>query len=210
MANLLSLSFSVPRTCIICGSLATHECSSCYGKFNSGGKDRDSSICSPVGSGAESTAFCETCVNQIHKRKDRQGHMQTVMPIKYSFSASQYFPNAINTSSSNDPSRYYFGQSQIGNWGNPSFNRNPTPLISSIPPPSNSNFSPYASRSIPRITMDLFAVICIETSHFVSFVKCGSDRKAPWVFFDSMADRVENVNGTGHNIPQVSQAKSSK
>ncbi|XP_021952606.1 ubiquitin carboxyl-terminal hydrolase CYLD isoform X2 [Folsomia candida] len=193
----------IPRTCIICGSLATHECSSCYGKFNSGGKDRDSSICSPVGSGAESTAFCETCVNQIHKRKDRQGHMQTVMPIKYSFSASQYFPNAINTSSSNDPSRYYFGQSQIGNWGNPSFNRNPTPLISSIPPPSNSNFSPYASRSIPRITMDLFAVICIETSHFVSFVKCGSDRKAPWVFFDSMADRVENVNGTGHNIPQV-------
>jgi len=69
----------------------------------------------------------------------------------------------------------------------------------SIPGLSNN----CSSRPIPRVTMDLFAVICIETSHFVSFVKCGTDRKAPWVFFDSMADRVENPNGTGHNIPQV-------
>ena len=37
--------------------------------------------------------------------------------------------------------------------------------------------------------MELFAVICIETSHYVSFVKCGSGVTAPWVFFDSMADR---------------------
>jgi ubiquitin thioesterase CYLD len=51
--------------------------------------------------------------------------------------------------------------------------------------------------------MDLFAVICIETSHFVSFVKCGVDQYAPWVFFDSMADRCETVSGKGHNIPQV-------
>lgn len=192
---------SVPRMCIICGALATHECSNCYGKFNSGGEARDNSSSSPVGSGAESTAFCETCIGQIHKRKDRQSHMPTVVPIKYSFPANQYFPN-VNSSTSANPSNFYFGQSQIGIWGNPSFNRNPTPLISSIPPPSsNSNFN--TTRSIPRVTMDLFAVICIETSHFVSFVKCGPDRKAPWVFFDSMADRVENANGTGHNVPQV-------
>ena len=40
-----------------------------------------------------------------------------------------------------------------------------------------------------REKMELFAVICIERSHYVSFVKCGSGTKVPWVFFDSMADR---------------------
>jgi len=40
-----------------------------------------------------------------------------------------------------------------------------------------------------REKMELFAVICIETSHYVAFVKSGSDRHSPWVFFDSMADR---------------------
>lgn len=37
--------------------------------------------------------------------------------------------------------------------------------------------------------MELFAVVCIETSHYVSFAKSGSGKDAPWVFFDSMADR---------------------
>ena len=45
--------------------------------------------------------------------------------------------------------------------------------------------------------MELFAVICIETSHYVSFVKCGSGVKAPWVFFDSMADRKGKRHGGG-------------
>lgn len=52
--------------------------------------------------------------------------------------------------------------------------------------------------------MTLFAVICIETSHYVSFVKCGKELRAPWVFLDSMADRVEDTDGTGNNIPIVS------
>lgn len=42
---------------------------------------------------------------------------------------------------------------------------------------------------VPRVYMELFAVLCIETSHYVSFVKCGSGPDAPWCFFDSMADR---------------------
>nr|CAD7424352.1 unnamed protein product [Timema monikensis] len=42
---------------------------------------------------------------------------------------------------------------------------------------------------IPRLYMELFAVVCIETSHYVAFVKCGSGSEAPWCFFDSMADR---------------------
>ena len=43
---------------------------------------------------------------------------------------------------------------------------------------------------LPREKMELFAVVCIQTSHYVSFVKCGMGKDAPWVFFDSMADRM--------------------
>ncbi|KAL0189864.1 hypothetical protein M9458_016963, partial [Cirrhinus mrigala] len=39
-----------------------------------------------------------------------------------------------------------------------------------------------------RQLMDLFAVTCIETSHYVSFVKHGP-QPTDWLFFDSMADR---------------------
>ncbi|XP_059163557.1 ubiquitin carboxyl-terminal hydrolase CYLD-like isoform X2 [Physella acuta] len=55
--------------------------------------------------------------------------------------------------------------------------------------------------TLPRETMELFAVICIQTSHYVSFVKCGSGKQAPWVFFDSMADRMGEQGG--YNIPEV-------
>ncbi|XP_029781693.1 ubiquitin carboxyl-terminal hydrolase CYLD isoform X2 [Suricata suricatta] len=53
---------------------------------------------------------------------------------------------------------------------------------------------------IPRQKMELFAVLCIETSHYVAFVKYGKDDSA-WLFFDSMADRDGGQNG--FNIPQV-------
>ncbi|XP_060518432.1 probable phosphorylase b kinase regulatory subunit beta [Cylas formicarius] len=53
----------------------------------------------------------------------------------------------------------------------------------------------------PRLFMELFAVICIETSHYVAFVKCGVGHKAPWCFFDSMADRRGEKNG--YNIPEM-------
>lgn len=43
--------------------------------------------------------------------------------------------------------------------------------------------------AVPRLFMELFAVVCIETSHYVAFVKAGAGQDAPWVFFDSMADR---------------------
>uniref|UniRef100_A0A3B3CL59 ubiquitinyl hydrolase 1 n=1 Tax=Oryzias melastigma TaxID=30732 RepID=A0A3B3CL59_ORYME len=51
-----------------------------------------------------------------------------------------------------------------------------------------------------RRTMSLFAVTCIETSHYVSFVKHGP-QPTDWLFFDSMADREGGQNG--FNIPQV-------
>ncbi|XP_030075726.1 ubiquitin carboxyl-terminal hydrolase CYLD [Microcaecilia unicolor] len=56
------------------------------------------------------------------------------------------------------------------------------------------------SSRVPRETMELFAVLCIETSHYVSFVKYGPE-KEHWMFFDSMADRHGDENG--YNIPTV-------
>jgi len=45
------------------------------------------------------------------------------------------------------------------------------------------------NKELDKQKMDLFAVVCIETSHYVAFVKCGVERDSPWCFFDSMADR---------------------
>ncbi|XP_066481352.1 ubiquitin carboxyl-terminal hydrolase CYLD-like isoform X2 [Tiliqua scincoides] len=53
---------------------------------------------------------------------------------------------------------------------------------------------------VPREKLELFAVLCIETSHYVSFVKYGP-QKENWMFFDSMADRHGDENG--YNIPTV-------
>lgn len=52
-------------------------------------------------------------------------------------------------------------------------------------------YSQYSSekRTLDQQKMELFAVVCIETSHYVAFVKCGVEADAPWCFFDSMADR---------------------
>ncbi|XP_070536121.1 ubiquitin carboxyl-terminal hydrolase CYLD-like isoform X2 [Ptychodera flava] len=54
---------------------------------------------------------------------------------------------------------------------------------------------------IERQCMELFAVVCIETSHYVAFVKSGSGEDKQWCFFDSMADRKGEEDG--HNIPAV-------
>lgn len=53
---------------------------------------------------------------------------------------------------------------------------------------------------VPREKLELFAVLCIETSHYVSFVRYGP-QKDDWIFFDSMADR--HGDQDGYNIPTV-------
>lgn len=53
---------------------------------------------------------------------------------------------------------------------------------------------------VPRERMQLFAVLCIETSHYVSFVKYGP-QNSDWMFFDSMSDR--HGGESGYNIPSV-------
>ncbi|XP_066522759.1 ubiquitin carboxyl-terminal hydrolase CYLD [Hoplias malabaricus] len=57
-------------------------------------------------------------------------------------------------------------------------------------------------RTLPREKLQLFAVLCIETSHYVSFVKYGP-QATDWIFFDSMADRVGERDG--FNIPEVKE-----
>ncbi|KAI1888799.1 hypothetical protein AGOR_G00172460 [Albula goreensis] len=54
--------------------------------------------------------------------------------------------------------------------------------------------------SAPKEKLQLFAVLCIETSHYVSFVRYGPGAK-DWMFFDSMADREGDQDG--YNIPTV-------
>ncbi|XP_028260370.1 ubiquitin carboxyl-terminal hydrolase CYLD [Parambassis ranga] len=62
----------------------------------------------------------------------------------------------------------------------------------------------YVGRGVPhtltRDKLELFAVLCIETSHYVSFVKYGPNSH-DWIFFDSMADRQGERDG--FNIPEV-------
>uniref|UniRef100_A0A673H2B4 ubiquitinyl hydrolase 1 n=1 Tax=Sinocyclocheilus rhinocerous TaxID=307959 RepID=A0A673H2B4_9TELE len=53
---------------------------------------------------------------------------------------------------------------------------------------------------VQRHQMQLFAVLCIDTSHYVSFVKYGPNPR-PWIFFDSMADRCDDNNG--YNVPVI-------
>ncbi|CAG5983975.1 unnamed protein product [Menidia menidia] len=57
------------------------------------------------------------------------------------------------------------------------------------------------SGSGSRHTMQLFAVLCIHTSHYVSFVKYGPSPHS-WLFFDSMADRCGD-DQSGYNIPEI-------
>uniref|UniRef100_A0A183DX84 Ubiquitinyl hydrolase 1 n=1 Tax=Gongylonema pulchrum TaxID=637853 RepID=A0A183DX84_9BILA len=52
---------------------------------------------------------------------------------------------------------------------------------------------------IPQKKLQLASVLCIETSHYVAFVRAMNANK--WLFFDSMADRVGLSDG--FNVPQV-------
>ncbi|KAJ8259975.1 hypothetical protein GJAV_G00175620, partial [Gymnothorax javanicus] len=53
----------------------------------------------------------------------------------------------------------------------------------------------------PRQVLELFAVLCINTSHYVSFVKFGPSPSS-WLFFDSMADRCGD-DQNGYSVPEV-------
>lgn len=67
------------------------------------------------------------------------------------------------------------------------------------------DFYRMQNTKIPRHYMELFAVVCIETSHYVTFAKTGKGQDSPWCFFDSMADRVGASDG--YNIPEITHEK---
>uniref|UniRef100_A0A8C3MSZ6 ubiquitinyl hydrolase 1 n=1 Tax=Geospiza parvula TaxID=87175 RepID=A0A8C3MSZ6_GEOPR len=56
------------------------------------------------------------------------------------------------------------------------------------------SWSAQGCQQVPREKLELFAVLCIETSHYVSFVKYGPGNEH-WMFFDS--------GENGFNIPTV-------
>ncbi|XP_075240789.1 uncharacterized protein LOC142336123 [Convolutriloba macropyga] len=68
---------------------------------------------------------------------------------------------------------------------------------------------PPATSSFNGTTYVLDAVICIQTSHYVSFVRTkldSAESKPTWLFFDSMADREEDFySRRADNVPQVSE-----
>lgn len=69
----------------------------------------------------------------------------------------------------------------------------PTPIL--VPREYSKYVTEYGSQystehpPIDKQIMELFAVVCINTSHYVAFVKCGTIPGSEWCFFDSMADR---------------------
>ncbi|KAG9487258.1 hypothetical protein GDO78_007236 [Eleutherodactylus coqui] len=54
---------------------------------------------------------------------------------------------------------------------------------------------------LQRQNLQLYAVLCIETSHYVAFIRMASHNLPLWAFFDSMADREGGQDG--FNIPRV-------
>uniref|UniRef100_A0A667YKX0 Ubiquitin carboxyl-terminal hydrolase CYLD n=1 Tax=Myripristis murdjan TaxID=586833 RepID=A0A667YKX0_9TELE len=71
------------------------------------------------------------------------------------------------------------------------------PTILEIPEGFFEHGTPHV---LARDKLELFAVLCIETSHYVSFIKYGP-KSQDWIFFDSMADRQGERDG--FNIPEV-------
>ncbi|GFR74984.1 ubiquitin carboxyl-terminal hydrolase CYLD [Elysia marginata] len=125
------------------------------------------------GPGLNTTAFCEPCVNKSHKHMSRRSHQPK--PITTN---KEFLEHYEKLKSQHRQQQHLLADERNGGLGDDADN---------IP--------------LPRETMELFAVICIQTSHYVSFVKCGLGRDAPWVFFDSMADRMGEQGG--YNIPEV-------
>lgn len=150
-----------PRQCCICGQVADLECKECFGQF---------------GEGLESTAFCSKCLEKSHAHKKRTKHSITklTVPPEYRGSKSLIHPHTGSPSIVFDP---HTGSTSIeSHTGSPSIE-------------SHTGSSSGTMSQVPRVFMELFAVLCIETSHYVAFVKCGTGPHAPWCFFDSMADR---------------------
>ena len=73
-----------------------------------------------------------------------------------------------------------------------------------IPLPRN---HPSGDEFLRKHEVQLFAVVSIETSHYVSFVKCGEASDSSWCFFDSMADRKGQSDAHGVCLGTAQRSK---
>ena len=111
-----------------------------------------------------STAFCDSCLTPVHNHHKRRDHKSTRLEVPQEYLERTWV--------------FKFWLHLFGLMAQP---------LSQIYWLCCRHSTLNSSSS--RMLMELFAVVCIETSHYVSFVKCGSSSDAPWCFFDSMADR---------------------
>ncbi|VDM51390.1 unnamed protein product [Toxocara canis] len=82
------------------------------------------------------------------------------------------------------------------------FDHRPQPIRRSSQTEASSSLS-RRSQVIPQRKLQLAAVLCIEMSHYVTFVRTITANK--WLMFDSMADRVGLSDG--YNVPEVKQCE---
>ncbi|VDK50766.1 unnamed protein product [Anisakis simplex] len=82
---------------------------------------------------------------------------------------------------------------------NPNADQRHATLTSSITSTLTSSLTTRRSSIIPSRKLQLSAVLCIEMSHYVTFIRTNTLNK--WLMFDSMADRVGLSDG--YNVPEV-------
>ncbi len=158
---------TAPRECFLCGHLAEQECVQCLMDHKlQPGKIKQ---------------YCSTCNTQV------------VHLMLKSFLCTLYFYISVLQCRFFNPYAFAYSQTQIcvlflQVHFHPS-RKEHTPLRLTVPDHLPEDVD------VQRNQMQLFAVLCIDTSHYVSFVKYGPNPRS-WIFFDSMADRcgMSNVN----------------
>lgn len=155
---LLLFSLAAPRECFLCGHLAEYECGQCLMDH----KLQPGKI----------KQYCSTCSTQVVKLM-----LKSYLCTLYSNSSviSFFHPHAFSH-------KHYQICLLFLQVHTHTSRRQHTPHKLTVP-----DHLPEDA-SVQRHQMQLFAVLCINTSHYVSFVKYGPDPRS-WIFFDSMADR---------------------
>ncbi|XP_063358788.1 ubiquitin carboxyl-terminal hydrolase CYLD [Cydia amplana] len=166
----------LPRQCTVCGGLARWECSACA-----------------RGGSLEAGALCAACHRLAHQARPHH-KVRVYYPAVYG-GLARWECSACARGGSLEAGALCAACHRLAHQARP--HHKATPLL--VP---EEWASVLEGAPAPRVYMELFAVLCIETSHYVAFVKAGQALDAPWCFFDSMADRKGERNG--YNIPECS------
>lgn len=111
------------------------------------------------------SSFCENCVESFHRHPQRScsKHSWKKLQPPPSRGGSHHHNHQFSNSSSSSSSSNNQHKSRRG-----------------------------GGEGRGDLMLELFAVICIESHHYVAFTKCGRGSDADWCFFDSMSNRSEN------------------